>query len=167
LVNGCTGGVGLFALQLAKRMGAHVTGVCSTDGVALTRDLGANEVIDYRKQSLTEPALRYHSILELSGKLSFDTANDLLDEHGVYVDFSPSPASLIGNTLANPFRSHKHLFAMTSANTADLEALARLLDDSELRAPPVKEFPLEKFREAFELAESGGLIGKVVIRTGH
>jgi NADPH:quinone reductase-like Zn-dependent oxidoreductase len=105
-------------------------------------------------------------LLELSGKLPFDQAHALLDEHGIYVDFSPSPASLIGNTLANPFRANKHLFAMTAAQTADLDALAKMLDEGELRPPPVKEFPLERFREAFELAERGGAIGKVVVRLG-
>lgn len=164
LVNGCTGGVGLFALQLAKAMRAHVTGVCSTEAVELARQFGADEVIDYRKQPLSERAERYHVILELSGKLSFERAHALLDEHGIYVDFSPTPGALIGNTLANPFRSHKHVFAMSAGKTADLQHLAKLLDNGELRPPPVQSFPLEQFREAYELAERGGVVGKVVIR---
>jgi len=164
LVNGCTGGVGIFALQLAKRFGAQVTGVCGTDGVSLARELGADDLIDYRKEPLAARSERYHVILELSGKLPFDQAHALLDEHGIYVDFSPSPASLIGNTIANPFRSHKHVFAMTAGKTTDLEALAKMLDDGELRPPPVRELPFDRFSEAFELAERGGIIGKVVVR---
>jgi NADPH:quinone reductase-like Zn-dependent oxidoreductase len=132
--------------------------------VQLARDLGADDVIDYRTQSLTGRSERYHVILELSGRLPFDQAHALLDEHGIYVDFSPSPASLIGNTIANPFRSHKHLFAMTAGKTADLEALAKMLDDGDLRPPPVQEFPLDRFGEAFEVAERGGVLGKVVVR---
>jgi len=164
LVNGCTGGVGIFALQLAKRMGAHVTGVCSTEGVALARGLGADEIIDYRKQSIFDRGECYHSILELSGRLTFEDAHALLDAHGIYVDFSPGPASLIANTIANPFRSHQHVFAMTAAETAELESLATMLNEGELQPPPVKAFPLEQFRSAFELAEHGGTVGKVAVR---
>lgn len=164
LVNGCTGGVGLFALQLARRMGAHVTGVCGTDGVATARAFGADEVIDYKKVALTSLGERYDALIELSGHLTFEQAEPLLDEQGRYVDFSPTPASLIGNTIANPFRSHQHLFAMTKTKRADLEELARLFEAGALKAPPITEFALEQFREAYALAEQGGVIGKVVIR---
>lgn len=164
LVNGCTGGVGIFAVQLAKRIGAHVTGVCGTEGVDLARQLGADEIIDYRKQSVATTSGRYHVLLELSGRLPFDQASSLLDDRGLYVDFSPSPASLLGNTLANPFRSHKHVFVMSAAKTADLEELGKHIDAGQLRLPPIKEFPLDQYREAFDLAERGGFMGKVVVR---
>jgi NADPH:quinone reductase-like Zn-dependent oxidoreductase len=163
LINGCTGGVGLFALQLAKRMGAIVTGVCSTDGVALASSLGADEVIDFKTQSALAIGKRFRAILELSGKLPFDEAHALLDDHGRYVDFSPSPAALIGNTLANPFRSHKHLFAMTAATQADLASLAASIDGGELRAAPTTVFSIEKYADAYARAESGGVTGKIVL----
>jgi NADPH:quinone reductase-like Zn-dependent oxidoreductase len=164
LVNGCTGGVGIFAMQLAKRAGAIVTGVCGTEGVALARELGADEVADYKRGAVLGDNTKYRGILELSGKLSFDAAQESLDEHGLYVDFSPSPAALIGNTLANPFRSKKHVFAMTAAKTADLEFIAREIDDGRLRPAPARVFPLERFADAFALAEGGGVLGKVVVR---
>lgn len=164
LVNGCTGGVGIFALQLAKRAGAVVTGVCSTKGVELARALGADEVVDFKTSSVASLGTKFRAILELSGKLPFDAAHALLDDHGLYVDFSPSPAGLIGNAIANPFRSHKHVFAMTASKTADLEALARMIDAGELRAAPTEVLALDRFGEAFERAESGGVMGKVVVR---
>ena len=164
LVNGCTGGVGLFALQLAKRPGAIVTGVCGSLGAALARELGADEVLDYKKAGSCMGGGSYRAILELSGKLHFDAAQDRLDEHGLYVDFSPSPASLVGNAIANPFRAKKHVFAMTAANAADLEFLAQEIDSGRLRAAPTQMFPLERFAEAFALAEGGGVVGKIVVK---
>jgi NADPH:quinone reductase-like Zn-dependent oxidoreductase len=87
-----------------------------------------------------------------------------LDENGLYVDFSPSPAALIGNTIANPFRSKKHVFAMTAAKTPDLEFIAKEIDAGRLRPAPTRVFPLENFADAFALAEGGGVVGKVVVR---
>lgn len=166
LVNGCTGGVGLFALQLARRMGVQAVGVCGTEGVELARRFGAVQVVDYKKQKVTEAEGPFHALLELSGKLPFEAAHPLLGEHGIYVDFSPTPGGLIGNTLANPFRAHKHKFALTGATTRDLEELASLLGSGALELPPLQTFPFERFREAFALAESGGVIGKVVVQIG-
>lgn len=163
LVNGCTGGVGVFAVQIAKRSGATVVGVCGADGVGLARELGADEVIDYRAASITDHGTTFRAILELSGKLPFEAAHGILDKTGVYVDFSPSPASLIGNTIANPFRQHKHLFAMTAAKTADLEWVAHEIDAARLRPAPTRVLPLARFAEAFETAEAGGVIGKIVV----
>jgi len=164
LVNGCTGGVGIYAIQIAKHAGAIVTGVCGTNGVSLARELGADEVVDYKKGDVLGGSTKYRAILELSGKLSFDFAQERLDEHGLYVDFSPSPAALIGNTIANPFRSRKHVFAMTAAKTADLEFIAKEIDAGRLRPAPTRVFPLERFADAFTLAEAGGVVGKVVVR---
>lgn len=166
LVNGCTGGVGLFALQLAPLFGAKATGSCGTDSVSIALQFGASEVIDYRKKPVLSHPSKFRAILELSGKLAFDDARTLLDEDGVYIDFSPSPLSLIGNTLANPFRDQKHLFAMTGANTADLNWLAHEMDKGTLRPAPTSVYPLERFREAFEHAEGGGVIGKTVVAIG-
>jgi NADPH:quinone reductase-like Zn-dependent oxidoreductase len=102
--------------------------------------------------------------LELSGKLSFEAAQERLDEHGLFVDCSPSPASLVGNAIANPFRARRHVFAMTFAKTPDLEVVAAKLDSGALRAAPTQVFPFERFGDAFALSEGGGVIGKVVVR---
>ena len=163
LVNGCTGGVGLFALQIARMSGGVVAGVCGADGIDLAKRMGAGDVFDYRKTDVTKSGGKYRAILELSGKLSFEAAQPILGDGGVYVDFSPSPAALIGNAIANPFRRHKHLFAMTAAKTADLDWLSKRIDTGDLRPAPTRSLPLERFPEAFALAESGGTIGKIVV----
>lgn len=163
LVNGCTGGVGLFALQLARQFGAIVTGVCGTEGVSLAGEFGAADVLDYKKTPVSKLSVKFRAILELSGRLAFEDAENLLDEGGLYVDFSPSPAALIGNTIANPFRHHKHVFALTAAKTADLDWLSNRIDAGALRPAPTVVYPLERFSEAFAHAEGGGSIGKTVV----
>lgn len=165
LVNGCTGGVGLFALQLGRAAGARMVGVCGADGMALAREYGAAEVFDYRAGGV--PAgMRHAALLELSGRLPFGAATALLAPDGRYVDFSPSPAGLVGGNIANLFRRRKHLFAMTAPRTADLEHLAHEMDAGRLRPAPTRVLPLDRFTEAFALAEGGGATGKVVVRIG-
>jgi NADPH:quinone reductase-like Zn-dependent oxidoreductase len=166
LINGATGGVGLYAIQLAKAMGAHVTAVAGTDGIDIARSFGADVVVDYKTTPITTLTETFDAILELSGRLAFNAADKLLADAGVYVDFEPSPVSIIGNTLANPFRSHKHKFALTAATTADLEDLARRFDAGTLRAAPTRLFPFDEFRAAFAAAEKGGVVGKVVVGLG-
>lgn len=163
LVNGCTGGVGLFALQLAKRAGAQVFGVCGADGIALAREFGADDIVDYRSGDLARLG-EFRAILELSGRLAFEAAEGMLQENGLYVDFSPSPGAIIGNAVANPLRRHKHVFAMTTAKSADLQMLAAQIDAGELRAAPTQTFEFDRFAEAFAAAEGGGVKGKVVVR---
>ncbi|HTN86451.1 MAG TPA: NAD(P)-dependent alcohol dehydrogenase [Sorangium sp.] len=164
LVNGCTGGIGPYALQLAKRMGAHVTGVCGTEGVALARDFGADAVVDYRRESITSSGQRFDVVLDLSTRLPFEAARVLLAERGTYVGFEPAPAQIIGAAVLNIFRAHKHRFLFAKATTSDLGELGRLIGSGELRLAPTQVFELSEFRRAFELAEKGGVAGKIVIR---
>ncbi|MCP3140324.1 NAD(P)-dependent alcohol dehydrogenase [Pyxidicoccus xibeiensis] len=164
LINGASGGLGPYALQLAKGAGAHVTAVSGTDGVALARELGADTVVDYRRESITASGRTFDAVLELSGRLPFSQARGLLKPRGVYVDFEPGPTKLIGAGLQNPFRSHQHRFVITRATTAALEALGRHLDAGQLRPGPTRVFELSEYRRAFEVAEQGGQVGKVVIR---
>lgn len=164
LVNGCTGGVGLFALQIARHLGAEVTGVAATENLALAEAFGAHAVLDYRTASVADLSERFDVVLELSGKLSFEQAERVLTPHGRYVDVSPSAGALIGNALANPLRQHKHSFLLMKPHSSDLARLASWLDDGTLLPPPVREYALESMGDAFEAAEGGRVAGKVVIR---
>lgn len=163
LVNGCTGGVGLYALQLARKAGAQVFGVCGADGISLARAFGADDAVDYRSGEIARIG-ELRAILELSGRLGFEASEKMLQENGVYVDFSPSPAGVVGNAVANPLRRRKHVFAMTAATSADLQLIAAQIDAGELRAAPTQAFDLDRFAEAFAAAEGGGVRGKVVVR---
>jgi NADPH:quinone reductase-like Zn-dependent oxidoreductase len=166
LINGASGGLGPYAIQLAKAEGAQVTAVSGTSGVALARELGADTVIDYRRESVTASGRTFDAVLELSGRLPFRDARTLLKPGGVYVDFEPGPAKLLGAAVQNPFRSRQHRFVITRSTTAALEALGRRLDAGALRLGPTQVFELSEYRRAFELAEQGGLVGKAVVRLG-
>ncbi|MFP2908097.1 NAD(P)-dependent alcohol dehydrogenase [Pyxidicoccus sp. 3LFB2] len=164
LINGASGGLGPYALQLAKRAGAQVTAVSGTDGVALVRELGADTVVDYKREAITASGRTFDSVLELSTRLPFSEARVLLKPRGVYVDLEPGPAKLASATLQNPFRSQQHRFVIMKSSGAALESLGRKVDAGELRPGPTRVFPLSEYRRAFEVAEQGGLVGKVVVR---
>ena len=166
LINGASGGLGPQAIQLGKQAGARITAVSGTDGVALARELGADSVIDYRRESILASGRRFDAVLDLSARLPFSEARTLLKPGGVYVDFEPGPTKLLGAALQNPLRSLKHRFVITKSTTAALEALGRKLDAGVLRPGPTQVFELSEYRRAFELAEKGGRVGKVVIRLG-
>ena len=164
LVNGCAGGFGLVALQMAQKAGATVTGVCSAESAEVAKKYGAGRVIDYRKENITELPDRYDVILDLSGKLPFAQASKLLSSTGSYINVSATPASIIGSTLANPFRRKKHKLLLSKARAADLRAIASQIDDGSLLPPPVRVFPYGQFVDAYRTAESGKVIGKIVIQ---
>jgi NADPH:quinone reductase-like Zn-dependent oxidoreductase len=164
LLNGATGGIGPYAVQLARRMGAHVTAVGSGDGLALLRDLGADAVVDYRRDSILAAGQRFDAVIDLSTHLPFAAARPILTARGVHVAVEPSPPALIAAALANRVRRQQRRFLMTKPSGADLADLGRLLDGGELRLGPVQAFERRDWRQAFELAERGGVVGKVVIR---
>ena len=164
LVNGCTGGFGLIALQLAHKAGASTTGVCGADGLALAQEYGADTVIDYRSNNVATSPERFDVILELSGQLPFNSAHSLLKDRGAYIDVSPSPGSIIGNTLANPFRRRTHKLLLSKARANDLATIASYIDQGSLQPPPITTFEFEDFAKAYSAAEAGGVIGKIVVQ---
>lgn len=164
LVNGAAGGVGAFAVQIAKLLGAHVTATASGQGLALVQTLGADHVLDYREVDVTRRPERYDVIFELSGRLPFARARALLAPGGRFVDPTPTPASILGSLLANPFRSRKHVILMGKPSHEVLQWIAIRLGDGRLRAVVTRSFPLTQVREAVRFAEQGGVPGKVVLR---
>lgn len=167
LVNGAAGGVGVFAVQIARLLGAHVTATASGEGLALVRGLGADRVLDYREVDVTAEPERYDVILELSGRLPFARARALLEPGGRFVDPTPTPKTIVGSLLANPFRSRKHVILMGKPSPAVLQWIATRLDDGRLRPVVTRSFPLAQVREAVRFAERGGVPGKVVLHAGE
>ncbi|WP_223638654.1 hypothetical protein [Corallococcus sp. EGB] len=152
LVNGATGGVWLMLIQPARSRGAHVTAVTSAAGLATARQYGAPVVHDFRAGPLSMLGERFDVVFDLSTKLSFVEARNLLTPRGRYVGFEPSPLSLMSSSLLGPFRRQKELVLVTKPSAREL---AGKLQAGELLPPPT---------EAFERSERGGVFGKVVIR---
>ncbi len=160
LINGCTGGVGSIAVQVAKSWGAIVTGLCSTENVQTARELGCDEVIDYKTQSI--PAnKRYDLIFDASGKFSFDDIKGHLTEEAYYVTTRPDIKD-VGTAIDVIFRKQVRPF-MAKPNGEDLEKIKILVEDGHLKPYVAEAFPLENITQAHQKLEAGHFVGKVAV----
>jgi NADPH:quinone reductase-like Zn-dependent oxidoreductase len=107
LVNGASGGIGTFTVQLAKHYGAHVTGVCSAVNTELVKSLGANEVMDYTQDDFTQDMGAYDVIFDAVGKSSFLRCRRSLTENGIYLDTLPKISTFVYMAWTSKFGSQK------------------------------------------------------------
>ncbi|HWM23429.1 MAG TPA: NAD(P)-dependent alcohol dehydrogenase [Chthoniobacterales bacterium] len=173
LINGASGGVGTFAVQIAKSIGAHVTGVCSAKNVELVGSLGADHVIDYTKEDFTNSSERYDMILDNIGTQPLSGFRQILKRKGIYVMIGgggPDEGGLIGPMarmvqalLMSPFISQKMGMMMAKASQNDLKALADLMQAGKVTTVIDRTYPLSEVREAVRYLESGRARGKIII----
>lgn len=173
LVNGASGGVGTFAVQLAKQMGAHVTGVSSTRNLELVRSLGADRVIDYTREDFTRDAARYDLVIDNVGNRPLADIRRVLAPRGRYLlvggggpDAGPWVGALVGplrTALAAPFVDQELAFFVSETTAGNLAELAALVQDGRLRAVIDRRYPLAQVGEAMTYLESGRARGKVII----
>lgn len=164
LVYGASGAVGSAAVQLARAMGAEVTGVCSTRNVELVRSLGADEAIDYTKCDLTAHHDRFDVVFETVGKLPFKRSLQLVKSGGTVIAGSEMPAQMMGRTFAGKGGKQVTVIGGTAAESAaDMQLLADMSQRKEIRAVIDSTFPLARISEAHTRAESGRKVGSVVI----
>jgi NADPH:quinone reductase-like Zn-dependent oxidoreductase len=167
LINGASGGVGTFAVQIARAFGAEVTAVCSTRNLEMARLMGADHVIDYTKEDFTQNERQYDLILAVNGYHPLSAYNRALTPQGIYVFTGGLPAQTFQSLLLGPLMSNSDGRKMTSvmkkANQKDLLFIRDLLEDGKIR-PVIDEcYPLSKTAEAFRYFEKGHTRGKVVI----
>jgi NADPH:quinone reductase-like Zn-dependent oxidoreductase len=161
LVIGASGGVGHFAVQLARAMGAHVTGVCSTRNVALVHELGAHEVIDYTKEHAFEGVTPFDVVLDcVAGEPGKWLGH--MTPKGRYVSCLPGPAVFARGAL-NITCGKKVYPVLLRPRATDLAILDRLYEAKKLRAVIDSRFPLEKLADAWARSKSGRSVGKIVI----
>ena len=170
LINGASGGVGSFAVQIAKALGADVTGVCGSANVALVRSLGADRVIDYTQEDFTKGANSYDVILDNVENRSLSDCRRALRRGGTLVLNSGTGASgirmlirLVRPLLLSPFLRERLRRFVSAPNYRDLEVLTSLIDSGALRPVIDKVFPLEETAVALRYIEGGHARGKVVI----
>jgi NADPH:quinone reductase-like Zn-dependent oxidoreductase len=171
LVNGASGGVGTYAVQIAKALGAEVTGVCSTRNLELVRSLGADHVIDYTKGNFTDGAERYDIILDNIGNHSYFDLADVTTPDGIIVTVGGSKKNpwlgpiwrITWRMAVAPFIDQQLPFFIASVNKADLELLATLARAGELKSAIDRRYPLEKTAEALEYLGSQRARGKIII----
>jgi NADPH:quinone reductase-like Zn-dependent oxidoreductase len=167
LINGASGGVGTFAVQIAKAYGAEVTTVCSTQNLEMARSIGADYVIDYTKEDFTQNGRQYDLILAVNGYQPLSAYKRALTPQGIYVCVGGLPNQIFQSLFLGPLMSKKDGRKMTSvmkkANQKDLLFIRDLLEGGKIR-PVIDEcYPLSKTAEAFRYFEKGHARGKVVI----
>jgi NADPH:quinone reductase-like Zn-dependent oxidoreductase len=167
LINGAAGGVGSFAVQIAKALGAEVTGVCSTGKVELVRSLGADHVIDYRKEDVTRNGAHYDLILDAAAYRSFTEYRRILTASGVYVLVGGSGSRLLQVMTLGRLQSRRggrqFRTFLKQPTPANLAFLHELLATGRIRPQIDRCYPLSEAREAISYFEAGHGGGKVVI----
>ncbi len=172
LIIGASGGVGTFAVQIAKSFDAEVTGVCSTRNVELVRSLGADHIIDYTKEDFTRSGQNYDLIFQLAGTHSPSECRRALTPKGTLVQISGDsdgrwigPVDRIIKALVlSPFVSQKMASFTVKPNKEDLQFLKQLIEAGKLTPVIDRTYPLSETPEAIRYLENGHARGKVVIR---
>ena len=173
LINGASGGVGTFAVQIAKSLGAEVTGVCSTRNVDLVKSLGADHVIDYTKEDFTKGAERYDVMLDNVGNRSLSECKGVLTPKGKYVLVGGGGASdqgFLGGlgkalwaVVYSKFVNQEMGMMMADANQKDLTTLADMMQSGKVKAVIDRTYKLDQVPEAIRYLEQGHARGKVIV----
>lgn len=162
LINGCSGGVGHFALQIAKLLGADVTGVCSTKNITLAAELGADKVIDYTKENVTDKKDKYDIFFDVVANQSYGKIKPILNNKGRYVTTLPS-VSVILNSITGLFSSKKASMINVKSNPQDLQLITKMIENGKVKPVIDKIYTLENVREAHRYSETGQVVGKLVL----
>jgi len=175
LVIGASGGVGTFAVQFAKALGAEVTGVCSAKNVELVTSLGADRVVDYTRPDAWNDLGRYDLVLQAAGTRTASQCRRLLETDGTLVQVSGDSANrwfgplgrIVAGRLLSGFAGPTITTFTVRPNAADLAEIATLLDTGAVRPVIDTSYPLDRFDDAISHVEGGHARGKVVLRTSH
>jgi NADPH:quinone reductase-like Zn-dependent oxidoreductase len=171
LINGASGGVGTFAVQIAKALGGEVTAVCSPGNVDLARSLGADRVVDYTREDFTRSDERYDLMLDNAGSRSWSDCKRVLDAHATVVLVGGQMGNRLLGPLGHVLRlrvaaslgSRKAAFFVAKFNKADLEALRDLLEAGKVTPAIDRQYALSEAADAFRYLGEGHARGKVVV----
>jgi NADPH:quinone reductase-like Zn-dependent oxidoreductase len=171
LINGAAGGVGTFAMPIAKSFGAEVTGVCSTRNVEMVRSIGADEVIDYTRQDFTRLGRRYDLLFDCIGNHSLREYRRVMNPKGIFIGVGGSTGrwmlGLLVRAIAilflSPFVNQKFVTFMAKPNSEDLATIAELMAAGKLTPVIDRRYGLNDVPEAIRYLEAGHARGKVVI----
>ena len=163
LINGASGGVGTFAVQIAKILGAHVTAVCSADSAPMVRHLGADQVIDYHTTDFTKLADDiFEVVFDAVGKSSFDECRNILTAEGTYVTTIPSPKHVL-EEVVSAFEKQKSELIMFNFTKEDMNWLLKQVSEGKLVPVIDRTYPLREVSTAHTYCETGHVKGKLVL----
>ncbi|MBW6478298.1 MAG: NAD(P)-dependent alcohol dehydrogenase [Bacteroidales bacterium] len=166
LINGGSGGVGMFAIQIAKAFGAEVTAVCSGKNINFVRSFGADHVVDYEKEDFTKLTDKFDIILDAVAKSSFGKCKKILKEKSVFITTIPSPPVML-RQIINPMVNKKAFGILTKPLSKDLDYLTNLIAQGKLKASIEKVYSMEEAANAHKHIETGRVKGKLVIKMNH
>ncbi len=171
LINGASGGVGTYAVQIAKALGAEVTGVCSARNVELVRSLGADHVIDYTREDFTAAATKYDLIVDTVVTHPLSDYRRVLTDAGIFVivgsntdgDYLGPAADVLKASLYDPFVSQHFEFMLSALEPEDLATLAGMMTEGKIRSVIDRTYSISELPEAIRYLETGRARGKVVV----
>ncbi|MDQ1771603.1 zinc-binding dehydrogenase [Labilibaculum sp. A4] len=164
LVNGCSGGVGSFAVQIAKAYGCKVTGVCSNRNVQFAKELGADQVVDYSEQDIVSLQEEYDIFFDVVGNQEYSKVKHILQRGGVFVTTLPSFNILLLGSIHNLVSSKKMKKIFVQESKADLELLADFVDAGLLKTYIDKSYDLMDVAKAHQYSETGRVVGKLSLK---
>ena len=170
LINGASGGVGTFAVQIAKAIGAEVTGVCSERNAEMVRSIGADHVIDYKKENYTENGQNYDLIIDMIGNHSLSDNRRVLTPGGIFVIIGGGKGNWLGPlmgpikaSLYSPFVEQELILLMAQMRQDDLNTLAALMEVGEITPVIDRRYTLSEVPAAIRYSEEGHARGKIII----
>lgn len=166
VIYGASGSLGTAAVQIAKHLGAHVTGVCGTDHLELVRSLGADEVIDYRREDFTRNGQTYDAIIDAVGKYAFRWGRRSIKPGGIYVatDVGPRPFEALCFTVATRWVGSRRLKWASGRKTRDDALLLKELVEAGAYRPVIdRSFPMEQAADAHRYVEGWHKTGNVIL----
>jgi len=164
LINGASGGVGTFAVQIAKSFGAEVTGVCSTRNLELVKSIGADKVIDYTKEDFTKNGESYDLIFDVVAKSSFSKCKDSLKPEGVYVSTVFGLRPILRKFWTSMTSSKKMIPYLGTFNKEDIIFVRDLIEAGKVTSVIDRVYPLSEAAEAHRYVEKGHARGKVILK---
>jgi len=170
LINGASGGVGTFAVQIAKSFGAEVTGVCSGRNAEMVRSIGADHVIDYKKEDYTDKGQKYDLIVDMIGNHSLSENRSVLNPDGIFVIVGGSKGNWLAPLAAplkamvySPFVDQEFVLLIAQMRKKDLAVLGKLMETGKITPVIDRSYSLSEVPEAIRYSEEGHARGKIVI----
>ncbi len=167
LINGASGGIGSAAVQIARSLGAEVTGVCSTSKVEFVKSLGADKVIDYTKEDFTQNGETYDLIFDILGRSSFSRCKSSLKLKGIHLFASFKIKQLFQMLWTSRSGGKKVICALGPGNNDDLNSIKEMIEAGQIKPVVDRCYPLEQIAEAHRYIEQGHKKGNVVILVNH
>jgi len=163
LINGSSGGVGSFAVQIAKAFSAEVTAVCSTKNIELVKSLGADRIIDYKIQDFTQDTAKYDIVFNTVANQSFSRCKRILKPNGIYLTTLPTAESFVQSFLTSVRPGKKLKLIMVKPSSKDFAYLKELIEVDKILSLIEQTYPLSEIAKAHSISEQGHVVGKLAI----